>query len=362
MSEELVVIEKANIPALFINGGCDPVLKRIKEEAAKFVPDLATEPGRKAIGSFAHKIARSKTYIDGLGKDLVADIKQQVKVVDAERKKVRDELDALKESVRRPLTEWENVEKERIENIKTWIQEIVTMGEVEYKSLTDIQATINELKAIKVDEPIDGTYGELAGLAVCKISTAITNLSASYIVRKKEEDDTAEAERLEDERIEKERIEREKKIAEEAAQKAKEAAEEKARKHTEEKDRLAKDAIAKAEAGRLAAKLAADKSERDKKEAAAKAIKDAEEAKIKAEKDKADAIQAEKDRQAAAAKAEKDAEAKREADKEHRERILIHIIQDLFNHVQKEGYTEPMLKDIATAIVAGKIRHVKVVF
>ncbi len=61
----------------------------------------------------AHKVARSKTYIDKAGKDLVAELKALPKQIDESRRVVRERLDALKDEVRRPLTEWE-AEQERI--------------------------------------------------------------------------------------------------------------------------------------------------------------------------------------------------------------------------------------------------------
>jgi hypothetical protein len=61
----------------------------------------------------AHKVARSKTYIDNAGKDLVAELKALPKQIDESRRVVRERLDALKDEVRRPLTEWE-AEQERI--------------------------------------------------------------------------------------------------------------------------------------------------------------------------------------------------------------------------------------------------------
>lgn len=61
----------------------------------------------------AHKVARSKTYIDNAGKDLVAELKALPKQIDESRRVVRERLDALKDEVRRPLTEWE-AEQDRI--------------------------------------------------------------------------------------------------------------------------------------------------------------------------------------------------------------------------------------------------------
>ncbi|EGT6367902.1 cell envelope biogenesis protein TolA, partial [Escherichia coli] len=53
-----------------------------------FVPDITTAKGRKEIAYLAYKVAQTKTYLDGLGKDLVAELKEIPKLIDANRKTV----------------------------------------------------------------------------------------------------------------------------------------------------------------------------------------------------------------------------------------------------------------------------------
>lgn len=116
MSEimDLVVIEKKNAMAVFTNNDqLDPLIEAIEKEARSLVPDVTTKKGRDAIASMAHKVARSITYIDNAGKDLVAELKALPKQIDESRRVVRERLDALKDEVRRPLTEWE-AEQDRI--------------------------------------------------------------------------------------------------------------------------------------------------------------------------------------------------------------------------------------------------------
>ncbi|MNT69520.1 hypothetical protein D3C72_2078460 [compost metagenome] len=63
----------------------------------------------------AHKIARSKTALEAVGKKVSADLKLIPKKVDAERKRVWDTLEAWQEEVRRPLNEWQAAEDARVE-------------------------------------------------------------------------------------------------------------------------------------------------------------------------------------------------------------------------------------------------------
>ncbi|HFM1919430.1 TPA: cell envelope biogenesis protein TolA [Escherichia coli] len=110
MSEvtDLVVIEKANAMTVFQSADqIEEILQRVEREVMSFVPDITTAKGRKEIASLAYKVAQTKTYLDGLGKDLVAELKEIPKLIDANRKTVRDRLDELKAKARQPLTDYE---------------------------------------------------------------------------------------------------------------------------------------------------------------------------------------------------------------------------------------------------------------
>lgn len=74
--------------------GLEPWLQQIRAEIDGFTPDISTRKGRDAIASMAYKVARSKTALDEVGKKLVADLKEVPKKIDAERKRVRDTLEA----------------------------------------------------------------------------------------------------------------------------------------------------------------------------------------------------------------------------------------------------------------------------
>lgn len=116
MSEvtDLVVIERANALTVFKSADqIEEILAKVEREVMSFVPDVTTAKGRKEIASLAYRVSQTKSYLDGLGKDLVADLKEIPKLIDANRKTVRDRLDALRDKARQPFTEWEE-EQERI--------------------------------------------------------------------------------------------------------------------------------------------------------------------------------------------------------------------------------------------------------
>ena len=105
--KSLIVAETLDAVALYTEGGMNIILTEIEAKVKAFKPDVSTEESRKEITSFAYKIARSKTLLDDLGKELVSEKKKEVKKVDAVRKEARDFCDNLKAGVRKPLDEWE---------------------------------------------------------------------------------------------------------------------------------------------------------------------------------------------------------------------------------------------------------------
>jgi len=115
MSDELVVIEESTVLTAFTSKqGLDPLVQQARELVDGFEHEMGTSTGRARTASLAAKVAKFKTRLDGMGKDLVADWKNKAKVVDASRKSMRDALDELKIEARRPLTEWEEAEAQKV--------------------------------------------------------------------------------------------------------------------------------------------------------------------------------------------------------------------------------------------------------
>lgn len=116
---ELANIEQLNTMELFTTkNGLDDYLMPLKNLVESFEPDVTTDKGIKEIKSFCYKLARVKTKIDGVGKDLVSDLKKKPKLIDAERKRVRDLIDLWSSSCREPLTKMEEAEAERVSEIQ----------------------------------------------------------------------------------------------------------------------------------------------------------------------------------------------------------------------------------------------------
>ncbi len=321
---ELIIFEEINPVVIYKEGGMEPLLRKIKERALSFVPDVSTAKGRKEIASIAHQIARSKTYLDNLGKQVKEEAQRVVKQVDAERKKMRDELDALKEEVRRPLTEYEEKEKERIRKLEARVEEIKHLATIQDEygrtyGLEVLEENLKKLKAIRIDE----SFEEYASMAAIEKDKGLTILEETIKEVKRIEAERAELERLRKEQEERERKEREKRIAEEAARRAKEEAERKA-------------------------KEALERAEREKQEAIRRE-------KEKAERERQELLRKQEEERLTRLRKEEE-KRRREDDKKHRAKIENNIINALESIGVKEG------RKIIDAINAGEIPHVQIIY
>jgi hypothetical protein len=146
----LVVIETLT-PAIFSeDGGIDAMLAKLEADVRSVATDISTPKGRKEIASLAHKVARSKTAFDGLGKDLAAEWKTKAKAIDTERARVWDRLEALQAEVRKPLDEYEAAEDKRLADHQNAIQGIIDLAAFvgDMPASTSVIAALTALEAL----------------------------------------------------------------------------------------------------------------------------------------------------------------------------------------------------------------------
>jgi len=231
MTEEtaLVPIKPVDIPALFATeGAIDSILAEIEKRATDFDADVGTAKGRKEIASIAHKVARSKTLIDGEGKKLVADMKAKTKAIDAERKKVRDFCDDLKERVRKPLDDWQAAEDERVAKHREAVEFITNLNNPldtygDTLSAEDLREKIRLLE----NTEIGSGWEEFQDEGLREKETALKGLRVHLERQEKYEAEQAELERFR---------------KAEAERQAKEEAERKERERKEYEERIRKEA------------------------------------------------------------------------------------------------------------------------
>lgn len=298
---DMIKVENLNALEVFTSGGIGDILQDIHDKATDFTPDTTTDKGRKLIASQAHAVSKSKVLLDNVGKGLVSEWKQKSKLVDASRKEARDYCDNLRDTVRQPLTDWEQaieVEKERHEKA------------VQFR---------REFGQALISAAMDEKQKELE-----RINAKI-------------EAEKLEAERIEQEKqAEQERIEREAQIAKEATERAE------------------KEAAAKIEAEKIAriaaeqrAKLDAERLEREKIEAV-EAVKREEQARIAKEQ---------REKEAAALELKKQ-EEKKAANKAHQKKVNNAAATGLL----AAGIDSDTAQQIIKLIAQGKIEHVTITY
>jgi hypothetical protein len=308
---QIAVKENAGVAVPFVPysaGQVDGIIAKIRKECAVEKPDISTKKGREAIISASRLVSTKKMEFVREIEAAIKDQKEQVKRVDGERIRAVKELDVLRDEIRRPVTEWEKIEEERIAVREARLSEIIAIE----TSVAETQEQIKRSIA-KLAELSEFDWQEFTRRATETGEYVFAKLQAKLAERVKYDADQAELERHRKEAVEREQREREEKIAADAA--AKVLADAKAvqdKKDTEakaEQDR--KDAAAKKE------REEADKKAKDERDtiaaAAQKKIDDAN-AEVKRLKDEAD--ESERKRKEAEERAEK-----AEADKKEAERL-----------------------------------------
>jgi len=335
---EIVAIEQPEIIEAFkVEGGTRVLFERVSENARSVVFDMGVKKDRESLKSFAYSLARIKTTVDNHGKELVLGIKQQAAVIDADRKFWRDNMELLQDEIRKPLTDFEQAEKDRVAKHETTISVIrmplsLIQNEDSEWTAQSIKDAISELENRVIDSSFE-EYEEQAKLA--KFET-LEVLRAALASREKYEAEQAELERLrqaEQARLQREHEER---IAREAAEKATREAEEKARFEAERVQR--------------------EKAESEQREARLKAEKEAAELRAQqAAENERKRIEAE---QFAQAEAERKAEEARLANVEHRKQICSEALKGLTDL----GLSVDQGKAALNAINKGLVPHVSIKF
>lgn len=358
---------------VFSPGGVKDLLDRIEREVLSVKTDISTAAGRDQIRSLAYKVARSKTALDKMGAELTEEWRKKTAVVNAERRSIRDRLDALGDKVRKPLTDWEAAEERRVAAHEAALVALV-QGPAFYAEADSVtlEMTLEHLTHIAATPERD--WQEFSARAAETVAAEITTCKLALDRARHREAEAAELARLRAEAAERARQEAERQRVEHEARIAAEAAERARREAEERAAHAARAAAEQAEAERrAAAKLQAELEERaaaaERARVAAEerakaeteeAQRRAEAARVaaeeKAERDRQAAVEAERRRVAAEqAKAAREAEA-RAANTRHRAKINNAVADAL----ALTGLDAAQSKAVVVAIATGQIPHTSI--
>ena len=352
MSSQLLAIEdisEASAPAIYVKGGLQRFIDAVQSEIGTEVPDTTTRKGRERIASLAAKVSKSKVAIEKPGRDYLKRLKEMPKIVEEELREFVRTMDALRDEVRSPLTEWERAEAARVVEHERRISELRCV-DVEGRSATEIASAISLIEEYE----IDGSWEEFEAEAHRVKAATLTTLQLALTKRQAYEAEQAELERLRAEAAQREQKEREERIAREAAEQAQREAEQRAQAERDAAAKREADAKAAAERRELELKLQAEQAEREKLEAQQRAEQAERDAAERAER----AAAAERQRQADE-QARIEAEAKaREADIAHKTAVLTSIKESFMG----AGITEEQAKAIINMIRKGEVPSVSITY
>ncbi|WP_439851124.1 hypothetical protein ACTACG_07190 [Pseudomonas syringae] len=309
-----VVPPKESALAVFSTAnGLEPWLQQVRlkvDEFQKSIPDLKTRKGREAVASMAHQIAKSKTALEAVGKEISAQQKEIPKKIDAERKRVWDMLESWQKEVRKPLTDWEEANDRRIDGHNDGIQRIRDLAVfAETPTAAHVAQVIADLELVEINDSWEEFLAEAAQAKDRSLATLRTLLAD----RTKHEAELAEIAKFNAEKAEREQKERDTEIARQAVERAHREAEQKAQAEREAAARREQQLKDQAEAQKRAAeqKLRDAEAEAERQRLQLKLQEEqAERQKLQAEQERAAAEQ----RQAEAVAQARLAEVKRQAD------------------------------------------------
>ncbi len=310
-------INESNAAIIFNGNGLDQYYQHIKDSVNE-VPDLTTKKGRDRIASLAAQVSRSKTAVEKPGRDNLRRVKELPKALEAELRDFVNKCDALRDEVRKPLTDWE-AEQARLEAER------------------------------------------LAEEAAAKLAAEIEAAHEVALLMNREFDRDAEEKRQAAIQAQKEH---EAKIAAEAAEKAKREAEEKMNRERQEfarREAEAKLNAERAEREKIEAeqreKDAIAKAEREKAESIEREKKAKEESEQRAKRMAEEAAESERKRQEQEKQREAAELAKREADKKHKAKINNEALACLVSIAE---LTEEQAKAVIVAIAKKQIPYISI--
>lgn len=377
---EIDHISDDNAPVVYVQNGLKPFLQMIKDEVCGEVPDLTSRKGRDRIASLSATVSKRKAAVEKPGREYLRRMKESSKVVEVELKAFVDEANALRDEIRKPLTDWEKADVARRDKHTDGIQQIKDLAMfAETPTAAHVAQVIADLELVAIDDSWEEFLPEAAQAKDKSLATlralladrtqveadlaAIAKFNAEQAVREQQERDAAIA------RAAVEKAQQEAAAAAQAERDAAAAREQalidQAAQAQREADQKARDAEAAAANQALQLKLAAEQAERQRLQAEADrvaAIQRAEQERVDAEQRQAQAVeQARKNelaRQAAAVAFELEQAQAREADIAHKTAVL----RSAKEAVIGAGITEAQAVAVINLIRKGLIPNVTLSF
>lgn len=345
----LPTVTPEQYPALYVSGGLDPFYQQIRQQVLSEVPDLTTPKGIARIKSLASQVASSKVAIEKPGRDYLRQLKEMPKAIEAELRDWKEKMDALRDEVRRPVTDLEAKEKARISELDArlnQVQTIKTAVELTPQTSAALNNYIDHVNAIVIDESWQEYQQRATLLKTVTLMELDKALGRATVFEKQQ----AEIARLKAEQEERDRLQREEQIAAQARHEAEQKAL-REKLESEQREQAAKDAAARAEREAVEAKERLVREQQESAERERQAAERAAEQERQRQIDEQNRIAREDEQR----KAEADAKA---ANVEHRRQYNREVIAAM--QTALPNLSEQDAITLLTAIVQQKVPHVTI--
>jgi hypothetical protein len=254
-------ISEDNAPLIYVTDGLRPFIERVRSEVSGEVPDLSTKKGRDRIASLAAKVSKSKKAVENPGRDYLKRLKDQPRIVEAELREFVNSMDALRDEVRKPLTDWEAKEAARVADFEERIDQLKEFAVVsDDLRAAGIQVQINNLQNIDITE----SWQEFEAEAHRAKAASLEALQQLLIKRQAQEAQQAELERLREEQAAQAQREREAQLVREAEERARAEAAQAAQSERDAVIRREAEAKAQSEARERQLQQQAEAAERER--------------------------------------------------------------------------------------------------
>lgn len=330
----------------------EPFVNQV-EEWSKTVPrDIGTASARNQIKSDAFKVARLKSALEKIGMDESRNAKEIPKLIDANRRILKERLEGIQLRVRQPLTDWEQEQEAIQAEIDAYLDGFTAIAEnIDASSSGSIIEAINALSAHHGAKP--GVLTEPALIKANELFEANqAHLNTLLETARKQEADAAELEKLRAEALERQRLEE----IEAAKREAEEKARLEAQAEAEQKLEAERLRLREIELQQQRERDAHEQALRDAKQAKLQAEQQAKDALIRAEQEKLAAVEAERLRIEQEKRQAEAAAKAREANRAHCRKINNEVLADLV----AAGLTKDQAVAVITAIAKNLVRHTSI--
>jgi hypothetical protein len=200
-SEQNILAKPLEItPAMFDGKGVLELVDKLDKDMRDIVLDGTTKKGREECITLAANVRKSKAHIDKVGAELVKPIKEKAKVIDLQRRQVKEKLDTLAIYLRKPATDWEIAEEARVSNHRSNLQKILNLkenlGALSVDNIERLKDALQHFRELDFEE-----YSNDATLYIDGVQGALDTATKEA---EKRAADAAELERLRKEQAERE--------------------------------------------------------------------------------------------------------------------------------------------------------------